>query len=68
VENECIKFEALLHLSVFVMMRDREEGITSTIKNNSNNIKALLEDYFPQKNQDDFIQLRKAMKKRLEDM
>jgi len=50
------------------MMRDREQGITSTIKNNSNNIKAFLEDYFPQKNQDDFIQLREAMKKRLEDM
>lgn len=49
-------------------MRDREQEITSTIKNNSNNIKAFLEDYFPQKNQDDFIQLREAMKKRLEDM
>lgn len=65
-DNDGIQFEAVLHLSVFVLMPSRSETIVKRIRKNKALIKDFLGDYYPQKNQDDFLRLREAMIKRLE--
>lgn len=49
VDNDGVQFEAVLHLSVFVLMPDRSSEIVQVIKDNKENIAKCLEEYIPQK-------------------
>lgn len=46
-DNDGIQFEAVLHLSVFVLMPNRSEQIVKRISKNKALIRSFLEDYFP---------------------
>ena len=61
VENESIKFEAILHLSVFILMPERVPEINNMIKNNTININEFLDDYYPQKNQEEYLGLKQRI-------
>lgn len=46
-DNDGIQFEAVLHLSVFVLVPHRSEQIVKRIRKNKALIRSFLEDYFP---------------------